>query len=79
MEKEVEDMLLELSDAMRWMYLNAKLIADTVLKARNRKALIPKEAYYEGIEDELIGLFLYAPKVEAAQKCEEGILLSVMP
>ncbi len=72
---EEEKLLEELTNAERWIYLNVKLIADKVLKARNKKALIPKEAYYEDLEDELIGLLFYAPKVEAAYKAERGILL----
>ena len=56
-EMEEERMLMELSNAERWMYLNAKLIADKVLKTSDRKALIPKDAYDESLEDDLIALF----------------------
>ena len=67
--------MLELTCAQRWMVINAKLVADKVLKARNKKALIPKSAYDDSIEDELIGLFYYAPKVERVLKADAGILL----
>lgn len=74
---EEERMLMELSNAERWMYLNAKLIADKVLKTRDRKALIPKDAYDESLEDDLIALLFYAPKVKEVYKAEEGILLFI--
>ncbi len=76
---EEEEMLMELTNAERWVYLNSKLIADKVLRARDRKALIPKDAYDESLEDELIALLFYAPKVKGVFKAEEGLLLQVQP
>ena len=73
---ELEAMREELTPPERWIYDNTQLIADIVLKSPEGRGLITKKHYDEKMEDELVRLLGFMPKIASVEKTNDGIFIT---
>lgn len=70
---EMDLIVNQLTAAEKWIYDNTQLITDKVLWSRDGKGIITSDAYDESLEEEIIRLLRFMPKIASVEKVEGGI------
>ena len=70
---EEEKIAEQLTPAERWIFDNTQMITDVVLWSDGHRGTIPKEAYDENLESEIVSLLRFMPRIISAERCSNGI------